>query len=103
MRKTVALLAAALLVTGVSASAAGRTAAPDVIMNVLPPGQSGSLALGPARHRPAAPLRPPDADVRRRPLCRPRPHVQAGALRPRRAEADPRRAAPPGRPHPPRQ
>jgi acyl-homoserine lactone acylase PvdQ len=43
VRKTVALLAAALLVTGVSASAAGRTTARSVVLNVLPPGESGSL------------------------------------------------------------
>jgi acyl-homoserine lactone acylase PvdQ len=47
VRKTVTLLAAALLVTGVSASAAGRTAARSVVLNVLPPGQSGLLTLGP--------------------------------------------------------
>jgi acyl-homoserine lactone acylase PvdQ len=46
VRKTVALLAAALLVTGVSASAAARQAAQSVVLNVLPPGQSGSFALG---------------------------------------------------------
>ena len=42
-----ALLAAALLVTGVSASAATRPAPKSVVLNVLPPGQSGSLTLGP--------------------------------------------------------
>jgi acyl-homoserine lactone acylase PvdQ len=47
VRKTVALLAAALLVIGVSASAATRPAARNVVLNVLPPGQSGSFALGP--------------------------------------------------------
>ena len=47
MPKTVALLAAASLVVGVSASAAGRPAAGDVVLNILPPGQSGSLVLGP--------------------------------------------------------
>jgi Penicillin amidase len=47
MRKAVTLLAAALFVTGLSASAAGRTAARSVVLNVLPPGQSGSLTLGP--------------------------------------------------------
>ena len=42
-----ALLTAALLVAGLSASAAGRTAARTVVLNVLPPGESGSLALDP--------------------------------------------------------
>ena len=41
-----ALLAAALLVAGVSASAAARPVARSVVLNVLPPGQSGSFEIG---------------------------------------------------------
>ena len=93
----VAALAAALAVG--LAPAAGRREPLDyagVALNVLPPGQSGSLLVPAERDRPARALRRADADARRRhraDVTRFFKSARFGAGRPRRAHRPPARRA----------